>query len=94
MSHSAEKCKREDPLIFINIHSVAKHQKTRRETLWGYLKKFELKSNSAEKKIERGVGSFVLSLPWPDLALGGFRKVSKKWTDQSEDCSLKKWSLL
>ena len=28
----------------------------------------------------------------PDLALGvgGFRIVSKKWTDQCEDCSLKK----
>ena len=29
-------------------------------------------------------------LPWPDLALDGFRIVSKKWTDQCEDCSLKK----
>ena len=28
--------------------------------------------------------------PLPDLALGGFRIVSKKWTDQCEDCSLKK----
>ena len=28
---------------------------------------------------------FGLSLPWPDLALGGFRNVSKKWTDQCED---------
>ena len=35
-------------------------------------------------------GPFGLSLPWPDLALGGFRIVSKKWTDQCEDCSLKK----
>ena len=34
-------------------------------------------------------GRFGLSLPWPDLALGGFRIVSKKWTDQCEDCSLK-----
>ena len=33
-------------------------------------------------------GTFGLSLPWPDL--GGFRIVSKKWTDQCEDCSLKK----
>ena len=32
MSHSAEKCKRGDPLGFINIHSVAKYQKTRRES--------------------------------------------------------------
>ena len=29
-------------------------------------------------------------MPWPDLALGGFRKVSKKWTDQCEVCDLKK----
>ena len=37
-------------------------------------------------------GPFGLSLPWRDLALGGFRIVSKKWTagDQCEDCSLKK----
>ena len=35
-------------------------------------------------------GPFGLSLPWPDLASGGFRIVSKKWTDQCEDCSLKK----
>ena len=34
-------------------------------------------------------GPFGLSLPWPDLALGSFRNVSKKWTDQCEDCSLK-----
>ena len=35
-------------------------------------------------------GHFGLSLPGPDLALVGFRIVSKKWTDQCEDCSLKK----
>ena len=35
-------------------------------------------------------GPFGLSLRWPDLASGGFRIVSKKWTDQCEDCSLKK----
>ena len=28
MSHSAKKCKRGDTLGFINIHSVAKYQKT------------------------------------------------------------------
>ena len=40
-------------------------------------------------------GPFALSLPWPDLALGDFRIVSEKWTDQCEDCSLnKKRSLL
>ena len=30
MSHSAEKCKRGNPLGFINIYSVAKYQKTRK----------------------------------------------------------------
>ena len=30
MTHSAEKCKRGDPLGFINIYSVAKYQKTRK----------------------------------------------------------------
>ena len=40
------------------------------------------------KKMKRG--PFGLSLLWLDLALGGFRIVLKKWTDQCEDCSLKK----
>ena len=34
MSQSAEKYKRVDPLGFINIHSVAKYQKTRWGILW------------------------------------------------------------
>ena len=55
MSHSAGKCKKGDPFGFINIHSVAKFQKTRRGTLWGQLKIFEKKSHSAEK-IQRGGG--------------------------------------
>ena len=42
------------------------------------------------EKVKIEGGPFGLSLPWPDLALGGFRNVSKKWTDQCEDCSLKK----
>ena len=29
-------------------------------------------------------------MTWRDLAIGGFRIVSKKWTDQYENCSLKK----
>ena len=46
--------KRGDPLGFINIHSVAKYQKTRRGDPLG-TKKFSKKiSHSAEKKIERG----------------------------------------
>ena len=68
---------------FINIHSVAKYEKTRRGDPLGtsgfvcFLEKMK-------------GGPFGLSLPWPDLASGGFRIVSKKWTDQCEDCSLKK----
>ena len=34
MSHSAEKCEREDPLRLFNIHSVAKYGKNGRGTLW------------------------------------------------------------
>ena len=40
MSHSAKKCKRGDPFGFINIHSVAKYEKTRRGDPLGTLKKF------------------------------------------------------
>ena len=54
MSHSAEKCKRGDPLGFINIYSVAKYQKTRKGDSFETLKKFRKKSHNAEKNIERG----------------------------------------
>ena len=40
MSHSAEKCKRGDPLGFINIYSVAKYQKTRKRDSFDTLKNF------------------------------------------------------
>ena len=53
MLHSAEKCKRGDPLGFINIYSVAKYQKTRKGDSFETLKNFRKKSHSAEK-IERG----------------------------------------
>ena len=53
MSHSAEKCKRGDPLGFINIYSVAKCQKTRKGNSFETLKNFRKKSHNAEK-IERG----------------------------------------
>ena len=49
MSHSAEKCKRGDPLGFINIYSVAKYQKTRKRDSFETLKKFRKKSHNAEK---------------------------------------------
>ena len=43
MSHSAEKCKREDPLGFINVYSVAKYQKTRKGESLDTLKIFRKK---------------------------------------------------
>ena len=52
MSHSAEKCKRGDPLGFINIYSVAKYQKTRKGDSFETFKNFRKKSHNAEKKIE------------------------------------------
>ena len=45
-SHNAEKNERGDPLGFLNIHSVAKHQKIEGLTLWGIF--FE-KSHKAKK---------------------------------------------
>ena len=50
MSHSAENCKRGDPLGFINIYSVAKYQKTRKGDSFETLKNFRKKSHNAEKK--------------------------------------------
>ena len=50
MSHSAEKCKRGDPLGIINIYSVAKYQKTRKGDSFETLKNFRKKSHNAEKK--------------------------------------------
>ena len=77
LSHNAEKCKRGDPLGFINIHSFAKFQTRRGDPLgtsgFGFLEKL---------KNERGTLRTKFA-----LALGGFRK---KWTDQCEVCGLKK----
>ena len=53
MSHSAEKCKRGEPLGFINIYSVAKYQKTRKGDSFETLKIFK-KSRKMPKKIEKG----------------------------------------
>ena len=57
MSHCAEKCKRGDPFWFINTHSVAKYQKTRRGDPLGTLKKLRKKVSQRWKKIERGGGT-------------------------------------
>ena len=46
--------KRGDPLGFINIHFVAKYQKTRRGDYFETLKNFRKKFRTVPKKIERG----------------------------------------
>ena len=60
MSHSDEKCKRGDPLGFINIYSVAKYQKTRKGDSFETLKNFRKKSHNAGKKIDPLVSSGFL----------------------------------
>ena len=54
MSHSAEKCKRGDPLGFIKIYSVAKYQKTRKGDSFETLKNFRKKSRTMPKKSKGG----------------------------------------
>ena len=87
-SHSAEKCRRGDPSGFINKHSVAKYQKTQRGDPLGTLKNFRKKVAQFRKKSKGGT-------LWSTFALGGLglrcsAQNCKKWTDQCEDCSLKK----
>ena len=48
--HSAEKCKRGDPLGFFDINCVAKYRNKRRETLW-WNPKTSKKSRTMPKKI-------------------------------------------
>ena len=50
MSHGAYKCKKGYPSGFINIYSVAKYQKTRKEHSFEKLKKFQ-KTSQVPKKI-------------------------------------------
>ena len=54
MSHSAEKCKRGDPLGFINIYSVAKYQKSRKGDSFETLKNFRKKVAQCGKKSKGG----------------------------------------
>ena len=54
MSHNAEKCKREDPLGFINIHSVANYQKNSKGGPFWDIKKISEQSRTMPKKIETG----------------------------------------
>ena len=89
---------------FINIHSDAKFQKNSKGGPFGDIKNFRKKVAQCRKNPKGdplGTSGFVGFLGkiknergtlWTKfaLALGGFRIVSKKWTDQCEDCSLKK----
>ena len=52
-SHSAEKCKRGDPLGFINIHSVAKYEKNSKGDPFETLKFFS-KSRTVPEKSKGG----------------------------------------
>ena len=51
---SVEKCKRGDPLGFINIYSVAKYQKTRKGDSFQTLKNFWKKVAQCRKKSKGG----------------------------------------
>ena len=74
MSHSAEKCKRGDPLGFINIYFVAKYQKNSKGGSFETLKNFRKKSHNAEK-IER----------WDPLVSSGFVGYVKKVKNERWD---------
>ena len=54
MSHSAEKCKKGDPLSFINIYSVAKYQKTRKGDSFETLENVRRKVAQCRKKSKGG----------------------------------------
>ena len=54
MSHSAENCKRGDPLGFINIYSVAKYQKTRKGDSKGKRQRSLNYAIEWFEKVERG----------------------------------------
>ena len=104
MSHSAEKCKRGTLLDLLTYTLLQNIKETRRGDPLGTFKNFERKSHSAEKNrkgdplVSAGFVGYVIKAKneretlWTKfaLALGGFWIVSKKWTDQCEDCSLKK----
>ena len=75
-----KKIKRGDPLASAGFVGYVKKVKNERGDPLETKKFSKKKSHNAEKKrkkIERG-------------DLGGFRIVYKKWTDQCEDCSMKK----
>ena len=54
MSHSAEKCRRGDPLGFINIHSFAKYEKNSKGDPFETLKSFSKKVAYCRKKNRKG----------------------------------------
>ena len=84
MSHSAEKCKRGTLLDLLTYILLQNFKKLEGDPL-GTLKNFRKKVAQCPKKSKGGTLWTKFA-----LAVGGFRIVSKKWTDQCEDCSLKK----
>ena len=94
-----KKCKRGDPLGFINIHSVAKYLKTRRRVPFETLKKFGSRTVPKNqkgdppissgfvgylKKVQNERGTLCTKFAWAGFGLSDFRGFSKKWTDQCE----------
>ena len=88
MSHSAEKCKRGDPLGFINIYSVAKYQKTRKGDSFKTLKKNSKKVEQCRKKL-KGV-TLCTKFALAGFGLSSFISFCKKWYIRDEVCGLTK----
>ena len=80
-----------DLLTYISLQNI---KKTRRGDPLGTLETFRKKVAQCRKKskgfLEKGKNERGNLWTKFALASGGFRIVSKKWTDQCEDCSLKK----
>ena len=74
-----------DPLGFNNIHSVAKYQ----DGTWGHRKNVA-QCRKQSRMGPLGTSGFVGFLDKVRDESGTLWLVSKKWTDQCEDCSAKK----
>ena len=86
MSHSAENCKRgtlRDLLTYIQLQNIKNKSKVDPLVSAGFV---------GYVKVKNERGPFGLSFALAGLGLSGFRKFSKKWTDQCEVCGLKKKS--
>ena len=104
-SHSAEKWTLLDLLTYISLQNIKKTRRGDPSgTLKNFRKKIAQCRKEIHRGDPLGASGFVGFLEkvknergtlWTEFvlaglgALGGFRIVSKKWTDQCEDCSLK-----